>query len=92
MEDETTQGDDPVMVWVVDLAKAAITGIDYSTTAVEFFSTEKEANRFVDAISDPNSNMGNWTVTSCYAVKKSYVRKSAYHALQDAMYDNPLPN
>ena len=85
-------GDDPVLVWVVDLAQAAITGIDYSTTAVEFFWTEEEANRFVDAIEDPNSNMGNWTVTCCYAVRKSYVKKSAYHALTQAMYDDPRPH
>jgi len=94
MEDKELRdrdGDDPVLVWVVDLAKVTITGADYSTTAVEFFSTEKEANRFVDAIEDPNSNRGYWKVTCCYAVRKSYVKKSAYHALQQDMYDDPNP-
>ncbi len=65
---------------------------DYRTRDVEFFSTEEEADRFVDAIEDPNANRGFWVVTGCYAIRKSRVKKSAYHALQQHKYDEPYGN
>ena len=80
-------GDDPVLVWVVDLVQCD----DYRNQDVEFFSTEKEANRFVDAIEDPNSNRGFWKANGCYAVRKSYVKESAYDALRQDKYEDPNP-
>ena len=68
------EDDDPTIVWVVDLMHEE----DYRMQNAEFFYTEEEARRFVDAI--PELNL-SWVTTSCYEIKKSKMNKSAFDAL-----------
>ena len=72
-------GEDPTIAWIVDLMHEH----DYRMQDAEFFYTEEEARRFVDAISDPKANLDNgWVATNCYEIKKSKMSKSAYDALK----------
>tara|TARA_B100000085_G_scaffold257504_1_gene258869 strand:- start:101 stop:580 length:480 start_codon:yes stop_codon:yes gene_type:complete len=80
-------GEDPTIAWVVDLMHEH----DYRMQDAEFFYTEEEARRFVDAISDPKVRLNDgefwpdswgWVVTDCYEITKSKMSKSAYDALK----------
>ena len=72
-------GDDPTIAWIVDLMHEH----DYRLQNAEFFYTEEEARRFVDAISDPKVNLNDgWVATNCYEITKSKMSKSAYDALK----------
>ena len=72
-------GDDPTIAWIVDLMHEH----DYRLQNAEFFYTEEEARRFVDAISDPKVSLNDgWVVTNCYEITKSKMSKSAYDALK----------
>ena len=76
-------GEDPTIAWVVDLMHEH----DYRMQDAEFFYTEEEARRFVDAISDPKANLNNcWVATNCYEIKKSKMSKSAYDSLKKHGY------
>lgn len=78
-------GEDPTIAWVVDLMHEH----DYRMQDAEFFYTEEEARRFVDAISDPKANLNNgWVATNCYEIKKSKMSKSAYDALKKHQLDD----
>lgn len=73
-------GDDPTIAWIVDLMHEH----DYRLQNAEFFYTEEEARRFVDAISDPKTSCfdDGWVATNCYEITKSKMSKSAYDALK----------
>lgn len=77
-------GEDPTIAWIVDLMHEH----DYRMQDAEFFYTEEEARRFVDAISDPKVELNNgWVATNCYEIKKSKMSKSAYDALKKHQSD-----
>ena len=78
-------GEDSTIAWVVDLTHEH----DYRMQDAEFFYTEEEARRFVDAISDPRGDgvefwpaSWGWVVTNCYEITKSKMSKSAHDALK----------
>ena len=91
-------GDDPTIAWVVELTHEYVQGItqqheqfsNYKMQDAEFFYTEEEARRFVDAISGPKARFNGefwpdswgWVVTDCYEITKSKMSKSAYDALK----------
>ena len=78
-------GEDPTIAWIVDLMHEH----DYRMQDAEFFYTEEEARRFVDAISDPKVELNNgWGATNCYEIKKSKMSKSAYDALKKHQSDD----